>query len=473
MTICGCLTTSTGTCFRSQVRECFINEPGSWDAMISYTQRNPTAEILAVKLHGELQKRGLTVWLDVEMDKRDEAAMKEGVEQSRCVIAIVSGRPGCDVAYFMRPFCLKELRWAHAVDVPVVPVVSAEDKGSITEFFVDIPGDLSHIKSANWEYIDRKDVDYFRLGVDKIIRAAHLEPRTADELIQVCAPVPLWQDPDICVTFTEPSSVPLGINWLQPLETKYKSVVRNKRTSTGHEYPVTEHKPWSIVMIDNIEPGGQAARHPELSKLTPGLAIKSIGLTEVTGMGYGQVVEVFKSSPSRPLRVSFHGDIRVTFFFTGDLGIRLATTSRTSTDAVGAKVTKIISGTQAEEYSHLKVGMVVKSVGLEDVTGRECADVTEVIKNRTDITALGRAHPSEPLVLSFFGGGGGGSDKWEGSVKVADQTPDLIARQQQDQEANKAKMGGTVDKPLGTGEAFSCCCGSSPKKDQKRPTTRS
>jgi len=161
----------------SHPRQSPSNEPGHWDAMISYTQRNPTSETLAVKLSGELQKRGLAVWLDVEMGRRDEAAMREGVENSRCVVAVVSGPPGADAAYFRRPFCLSELRWAHAAAVPVVPVVSAEDKGIITEFFADIPDDLSHIKSANWEHIDRKDADYFRLGVDKIIRAACLHGR--------------------------------------------------------------------------------------------------------------------------------------------------------------------------------------------------------------------------------------------------------------------------------------------------------
>eukprot|EP01047_Picozoa_sp_COSAG01_P046686 COSAG01_NODE_4404_length_5060_cov_11.077202_2_plen_1099_part_01 len=158
-----------------------LNEPGHWDAMISYTQRNSTSETLAVKLSGELQKRGLGVWLDVEMPKRDEAAMQEGVQKSKCVIAIVSGPPGTETAYFRRTFCLSELRWAHEASVRVVPVVAAEDKGMITEFFVDIPEDLAHLKSANWEHIDRKDADYFGLGVDKILRAAQLLLSTGPE----------------------------------------------------------------------------------------------------------------------------------------------------------------------------------------------------------------------------------------------------------------------------------------------------
>eukprot|EP01045_Picozoa_sp_COSAG04_P017418 COSAG04_NODE_1540_length_6420_cov_3.248220_4_plen_404_part_00 len=154
-----------------------LNAPGRWDAMISYTQRNPVSEALAHAIHGELTRRDMTVWLDVKMAKRDEGAMEEGVKNSRCVIAIVSGPQegkGEETAYFKRPFCLKELRWAVEVGIHIQPVVAAEDKDKITEFFADIPSDLQHLKSANWEHIDRKDKDYFELGVTKICQAAGL-----------------------------------------------------------------------------------------------------------------------------------------------------------------------------------------------------------------------------------------------------------------------------------------------------------
>jgi hypothetical protein len=169
-----------------------INQPGAWDFMISYTQRSQLSESLAYKIHGELVKRGLAVWLDVEMPKRDEAAMQEGVQNAGCVIAIVSGPAGDESAYFRRPFCLSELRWAKAAKIPVVPVVAAEDKSNITEFFEDIPADLAHMKGVNWEHIDRKDVDYFKLGIEKIIRAA------ADQANEQAEPEPEPElDPDL------------------------------------------------------------------------------------------------------------------------------------------------------------------------------------------------------------------------------------------------------------------------------------
>ena len=77
-----------------------------------------------------------------------------------------------DNAYFRRAFCLKELRWAVEACVHIQPVVVAEDKGKISEFFEMIPVDLQHLSGVNWEHVDRKDKDYFELGATKIIKAA-------------------------------------------------------------------------------------------------------------------------------------------------------------------------------------------------------------------------------------------------------------------------------------------------------------
>eukprot|EP01046_Picozoa_sp_COSAG06_P031174 COSAG06_NODE_3014_length_5960_cov_2.963146_1_plen_1145_part_00 len=167
------------------------NEPGRWDIMISYTQRNPVSETLAAHLHGEFVRRGLAVWLDIKMDKRDEAAMEEGVRNSSCVVAIVSGAAegqSEDTAYFQRDFCLKELRWAVAAGVFVQPIVAAEDKGQISEMMQHVPADLAHLKGVNWEHIDRKDKDYFELGVTKILEGAQISAPEAGELDRARSP---------------------------------------------------------------------------------------------------------------------------------------------------------------------------------------------------------------------------------------------------------------------------------------------
>ena len=105
--------------------------------------------------------------------------MKEAVENSRCVIAIISGEDPTDTdAYFNRDFCLKELRWAKQAEKFVQPIVAAEDKDNISNMMQLVPSDLEYLKGVNWEHIDRKDTDYFELGVTKILRATGLELMT-------------------------------------------------------------------------------------------------------------------------------------------------------------------------------------------------------------------------------------------------------------------------------------------------------
>ena len=100
--------------------------------MISYTQRNPAAELLLAEgLYSSFKERGKAVWLDIKVGKLNTAAMKEAMENCGCVLAIVTGpcvradpaageKPE-DNAYFKRPYCVNELRWGVAAGVPIQP----------------------------------------------------------------------------------------------------------------------------------------------------------------------------------------------------------------------------------------------------------------------------------------------------------------------------------------------------------------
>ena len=72
-----------------RARRC-LNAPGRWDFMISYTRRSPKAALLATELYHSLCKRGYTVWLDVKMKVHDSASMREGAENSKVCIAIIT-----------------------------------------------------------------------------------------------------------------------------------------------------------------------------------------------------------------------------------------------------------------------------------------------------------------------------------------------------------------------------------------------
>ena len=123
--------------------------------MISYTQKNDTAAKLAVALYYKLREMGYNVWLDVQADDKSEAAMKKNVEGAKFVIAIISdgaGVEGC--AYFERPFCVKELRWAIEASKPIQPVVRAEDKMNIGTLLMDAPEDLRHLGGIDFIDVD-------------------------------------------------------------------------------------------------------------------------------------------------------------------------------------------------------------------------------------------------------------------------------------------------------------------------------
>ena len=164
------------------------------------------------------------------------------------------------------------------------------------------------------------------------------------------------------------------------------------------------------VEVMGINPGTQATRHPQLK---PGLVLKSVGSTDVTGMEYKAVINVIKSNPSRPLAVSFvaggggggstrapaaaprtapaarapQSDVSVTFSDAGSLGLKF--TPNRQTGAV--EVLAINSGTQATRHPQLKPGLVLKSVGSTDVAGMAYPDVINVIKS----------NPGRPLSVGF------------------------------------------------------------------------
>ena len=143
-----------------------------YDFVFSYDELNASSEALAYALYAWILKRGGTA-REVCVGKRDSVVTEAEVKNSKCVIAVVSGpQGGDDTGYFSNSSCLQVLRWATEAEVFIQPIVDCEAKHLIGRFFAAIPADLKHLKCVNWERIDRKDVDYFELGVMKVLRAA-------------------------------------------------------------------------------------------------------------------------------------------------------------------------------------------------------------------------------------------------------------------------------------------------------------
>jgi GTPase SAR1 family protein len=197
------------------------NQPGYWYAMISYTQRNAGAKLLAAEIYNSMEKRGLPVWLDIKVDKLNEAAMKEAAQNSQCIIAIVSGacyapddleRTGNaeDNAYFKRQYCINELHWAREAGVPIQPVIAREDKQRIGEFLSQAPEDLKDLGKVDFKTMDQTGPAYWKVSIDELVKSiSELVGAPEPALLQaqslavldalepaVQAPRPLFELPD-------------------------------------------------------------------------------------------------------------------------------------------------------------------------------------------------------------------------------------------------------------------------------------
>ena len=156
-------------------RQGAINAPGAWHFMISYTQRSDRAVALATKLSKDLAHRGYSVWLDVDMADKSEAAMKEAVENSTVFLAIITGGTtdiDDDNAYLKRDYCLSELRWAFAANKHVQPVVHMDDKPNIGSFVAMAPDDLKRIGSIDFVDLNTSHKAYFGTGIELIVEKA-------------------------------------------------------------------------------------------------------------------------------------------------------------------------------------------------------------------------------------------------------------------------------------------------------------
>jgi hypothetical protein len=162
----------------------FINEPGKWDAMISYTQQDGKAEGMAQNLFHTLEKKGWRIWMDTKMNKCNTAAMEEAVKNSRAVIAIFScpsDDPKDSLAYANRNFCLKELRWALQYGTCIQPVVQNLDKGRIGFFINQLPQDLKKLGDIDFIHLDKSRPKRWEVSVEEVMELIDEETQSATQ----------------------------------------------------------------------------------------------------------------------------------------------------------------------------------------------------------------------------------------------------------------------------------------------------
>jgi hypothetical protein len=146
------------------------NGPGFWDFFLSHTQRSGKATTLAAELFADLEGRGFSCWLDVKMEDMSEAAMEEGVKGAKVCLAIITDDGGPGQAYFERPYCVQELRWAKESGVAVQPIVDTDDKKRIGELLAKAPDDLRADLGASM-FIDliRSNKQYWDVGTNMVV----------------------------------------------------------------------------------------------------------------------------------------------------------------------------------------------------------------------------------------------------------------------------------------------------------------
>lgn len=139
-----------------------FNAPGKWKYMISYVQADSLAE--AMSLSYELGRDDC--WLDANMSDKSEAAMKEAVQNSECLVCLLS--PG----YMESVYCQKEVGWAKEFNRPIVSAYAA--KYNVGSILNSAPAHMKWLSAIDSKKLDISDKEMFNVGVSKIKRAAQV-----------------------------------------------------------------------------------------------------------------------------------------------------------------------------------------------------------------------------------------------------------------------------------------------------------
>mmetsp|Transcript_5167 Transcript_5167/g.9814 ORF Transcript_5167/g.9814 Transcript_5167/m.9814 type:complete len:364 (+) Transcript_5167:192-1283(+) len=154
-----------------------LNEPGHWDFYISYTKEDPHAVECAIKINSTLTTLGKSVWMHENMMQRGDGAIKEGVCNSGCVIAVITEDDGEDEdAYFERPHCMQDLRWAREAGKFIQPVLRVEDKHMMDDIISWVPTDMRFLSGIDWVDLNLDDVHYWNVGIETILEKAKNPP---------------------------------------------------------------------------------------------------------------------------------------------------------------------------------------------------------------------------------------------------------------------------------------------------------
>ena len=142
-----------------------------WHFFLSHTQQNGDAKALALELFFGFKDLDKKTWLDVKMPKMDMEAMEDGVNGSKCVIAIITGGDNKVSRYFQRSMCVQELKWAIEAGVKIVPVVTAADKPNIGDYVAEGKAAGIDLSACDFKHVDRSNPEMMEASLKSIIGA--------------------------------------------------------------------------------------------------------------------------------------------------------------------------------------------------------------------------------------------------------------------------------------------------------------
>ena len=148
-----------------------------WHLFLSHTQRNGEAKALAAELFYEFKAKGYESWLDVKMPNQDKDAMKEGVLNSSCIIAVITGDDVKEHRYFERECCVDELKWAIEAGKNIIPVVIAADKPKVGEYIKEGISKGIDLSACDFKHVDRSNQDHLDASLKTIMSAMDQPPK--------------------------------------------------------------------------------------------------------------------------------------------------------------------------------------------------------------------------------------------------------------------------------------------------------
>jgi len=152
----------------------FCSQENRWACFLSHVQAHSMDLCRLAKEN--LEKKGISAWLDKSADRVDVHGMVDGIVDSACFVILLTKD------YFKRRYCALEYCIATMADKPVITVLETDTRlgGGLIDSF-EFVGLFAHVKDHEIIEVSRKHWDSFLGNLQRRIRRT-MEPRSYEGL---------------------------------------------------------------------------------------------------------------------------------------------------------------------------------------------------------------------------------------------------------------------------------------------------